>query len=172
LPVPEIQRRFSSFSNVPFMISTQLPLIISPVRFAFLFSPFTPVSSHSPIRPFTRFSSFCRFWLPFLLPLPVAAYGCRFAGLIPFMIRYRRLQRIGVVDWFWCLVSQFLTAHCSRLTVHCEAVAASGCRLAAQDSFIVQYCRKRNRRSKKGCRALVPTNHHSLFTNVFPLFFQ
>ena len=65
MPVPEIQRRFSSFSNVPFMISTQLPLIISPVRFAFLFSPFTPVSSHSPIRPFTRFSSFCRFWLPF-----------------------------------------------------------------------------------------------------------
>jgi len=57
--------------------------------------------------------------------LHFAASGCRFAGLIPFMIRYRRLQRIGEVDWFWCLVSQFLTAHCSRLTVHCEAVAAS-----------------------------------------------
>ena len=135
-------------------------------------------SAFRPVHPLTcspqvfSLFAFCRFWLPFLLPLLVTASGCRFAGLIPFMIRYRRLQRIGVVDWFWCLVSQFLTAHCSRLTVHCEAVAASGCRLAAQDSFIVQYCRKRNRRSKKGCRALVPTNHHSLFTNVFPLFFQ
>jgi len=36
-------------------------------------SPFTPVSSDSPIRPFTRLSSFCRFWLPLLLPLLVAA---------------------------------------------------------------------------------------------------
>ncbi|MFZ0927992.1 MAG: hypothetical protein WAN11_05305 [Syntrophobacteraceae bacterium] len=39
----------------------------------------------------------------------IAASGCRFAGLITFMIRYRLLQRIGEVDWLWCLVSQFLT---------------------------------------------------------------
>ncbi|MGO9019411.1 MAG: hypothetical protein ACLQVJ_13790 [Syntrophobacteraceae bacterium] len=67
---------------------------------------------HSPytgLHPFTRFSSFFRFWLPYLLPLLVASSGCRFAGLIPFMIRYRLLQRIGEADRLWRLVSQFLT---------------------------------------------------------------
>ena len=45
-------------------------------------------SPHSPILPFTRFSSFCRFWLPFLLPLMAAASGCRLAAQNPPVLRY------------------------------------------------------------------------------------
>jgi hypothetical protein len=53
-----------------------------------------PFTIHS--SPFTFHCSyaFCLFWLPFLLPLPVAASGCRFAKPNCCMVQYCRIKEL------------------------------------------------------------------------------
>jgi len=66
----------------PFTLSPFHPFTHSPIH------PFT----HSPIHPFTPspLPAFCRFSLPFLSPLLVAASGCRLAKQNHCALQYRR----------------------------------------------------------------------------------
>ncbi len=85
-----------------------------------------------------RFSAFCRFWLPFL----VAASGCRFASLNPFVVRYYRL--IGDAQWnlensaFFC---SLFTIHDSPSTIHESWLSSlEGRRLVLHhSSFIIHH---------------------------------
>jgi hypothetical protein len=58
--------------------------------------------------------AFCRFRLPFLLPLLDAASRCRLAALNPFIVRYYRL--IAGVER--SLENSAFSVHCSLLTAH------------------------------------------------------
>ena len=115
------------------------------------------------MEPYRSWQSVCRFSLPFLLPLLVAASRCRLAKQNHCAVQYCRRRdcrcraEFGKFGFF-----------CSLFTIHYSL--RSRCRLAKQNNCAVQYCRRRDCRCRRNRGVEIGfITHHSSFIIHLPL---